>query len=116
MALTNEQRDRVREAAEAEGMDVSEALRLAEEIAGNEQPPANSGKDANEPPKLYQYHLPFMTAGEVRAFIRSLGVELGGSVPDEGLPSGQWLAKYGGQPGATTPAAEQAAPDMAPQE
>lgn len=120
MALTSEQKDRVRRLAEAEGYDIADALQLASLIAkgegGNDGDDDESGdvkKNATsgEPPKLFQYQLPFLRVGEVRAYLKMIGAPLGDEpMPEENLPSGIWLAKYGGAP-ATAEPSNPAAPD-----
>lgn len=108
MALSPEQEAKLRAAAQQRGVD-PDALVAA---AANVQPPsgAPAPSDAKSGPsadvKLFQYHLPFIRANELRAYL-----QLPADAPDGEMFCGEWLAKHGGilsgptaSPPAPTPA------------
>jgi len=66
---------------------------------GAEATPSGNG----EPPKIFQYHLPFMRVSEIRA-----AIGLTDSVPDDDMMSQEWLAKHGGgAPSQPQPSSDQ---------
>lgn len=92
MPLSAEEKKQLLEAAAQEGVDPEELVRVAEEMAagqavGDRAEPAA----AADPPKIFQYHLPFMKVSEIRS---SIG--LTASIGDDEMPAGEWLAKHGG--------------------
>jgi hypothetical protein len=100
--LTDEQRKRVREAAEAAGHDPDEAEKMADGMAGSDGGEAGASEEpakkspAADAPKLFQYHLPFITVAELRSAISGAFPDGLGSIADDGLPCGEWLEKHGG--------------------
>ncbi len=99
MPLNAKERDALRAEAERQGMDPDEFIagaEAADEVPDKKKPDGSAG--GGVPPaevKVYQYHLPFMTVNEVRAFI-GLPATAGGDVT-----TGEWLASHGGVVGAT---------------
>lgn len=98
--LTPEQKAALAQVAEREGVDPQELVSAAERIvaadAGGGQKPAPAtpgaeiGKSA--PPKLFMYHLPFVTVKEVRQ--RWLG--LTDSFAGDAAVASEWAADHGG--------------------
>ncbi len=82
MAITDTQRKRLEAIAKERGLDIDELVKQAEEIvaardpASGVKPSSDKPKPADvtpagttsepEQPKLFQYHLPFVTVNEVR--------------------------------------------------
>lgn len=104
MALTDEQRDALRAAAEQAGVDADALIGEAETLRDDEEPDA---EDDDEPTKdaaaggesgakahggrgYYAYEFPFLTVNEIRA---SLFLD---PVADGEDLSGEWLKKHGG--------------------
>lgn len=89
--------DALRAAARAEGYterEIEAILQAA--IDQNEPEGPEDNATPTEPPKLYQYHLPYLRVSELRLAIASAipgGLE---PLPDDDLPCGKWLAKHGG--------------------
>lgn len=112
--LTKLEEAALRKRAEEQGIDPEEYLAAARAVdaeasAGDKGGAAPKGAPgAAEPPKLFQYHLPFITVKELRE--KWLG--LTEKIDDEDLPCGEWLAKHGGAL-AGSPAAP---PDTSKQE
>lgn len=102
MPLSPEQREKISELAEKLGVEEKTLLTMAEELqretsdevaspaARDDRGPAEIA-ESSEPPKIFQYHLPFLTVAEIRA---SIGMT--GAVPDAGMLAGEWLARHGG--------------------
>jgi hypothetical protein len=97
MALSPEKRAQVQALAKEIGVDPDELIAEAEDLS-----PAPAEKEAEPSPtkdaapagevKIFAYHLPYLTTAEVR---KSIGFDPSG-VPEPNMPTGQWLAKYGG--------------------
>lgn len=111
MPLSEEQKAELRAQAEAAGIDPARAIAAAESIAeaesardapDDEKPKsakAGAAPPAEELPKLFMYHLPFVRVREVRQ--RWLG--LTEAFPGDDEVAAQWAAKM--QPTSGTPAA-----------
>ena len=95
MPLSQQQIDEVRKLAEALGVAPDELLKMAEQEQQAElekgQGNAPDGQQSAEPPKLFQYHLPFVRVREVRR------IWLGLDEPFEGDEevAAAWAAKFG---------------------
>ena len=100
MQLSPEQLTALRAAAEGEGVDPDALIKAAESELEDDGDKKPAGKDAPTEIKIFQYHLPFLRANELRAL---LGQPI--DVPDGELFCGEWLAKHGGSL-AGTPAAK----------
>ena len=116
MPLSEQDRADLTAAAEAEGFD---AERVKAIVAAADEPedesPAERGNAPVEPPKLYQYQLPALRLSEFRAYLKMIGIPLGDEpMPNENLPYGQWLAKYGGALSGAPAASDAGASPEAP--
>ncbi len=102
MPLSQEQKDHLTAEAEKRGLDPAKLIAAAEDHLAQavESQPKDSGgaKAAKESgatpdqPKLFQYHLPFVTVKEVRQ--HWLG--LTDSFPGDSEVASEWAAKHGG--------------------
>lgn len=102
MPLSKQQEEKVRAYAQANGLDeerlVQEASKVQDSDAGQvaqEGSTPNSGgppSSSTEKPKLFQYHLPFVTVKEVRQ--NWLG--LTDPFPGDNEVAAEWSAKYEG--------------------
>lgn len=92
--LSDEQKQRLREAAIREGVDPEALIAAAAEDPNddNEDKPSRDApaKATDGEVKIFAYHLPFLTVAEIR---KSIGL---GPIADDGMPSGAWLAKHAG--------------------
>ena len=109
MPLNEEQEAKVRAYAQKNGLDeeklVEEANKIqdsgAGQVAQEGSTPDNGGppSSSTEKPKLFQYHLPFVTVKEVRQ--NWLG--LTDSFPGDNEVAAEWAAKYESSAESTTP-------------
>lgn len=121
MAITPEQRTKLEALAKERGLDVDELLAQAEQIAAaraKASPPAAttppSPAAANTPtsvaapddaqPKLFQYHLPFVTVNEVRT--KWLGLDAWDAADGGDDNAAAFAAAQAGAPAPSPPANE----------
>ena len=94
MALTDEQREKLREIAVEQGYDPDEFVDAAEEPAGTDGDgpnPSGTKDGAPEPTKVFKWNSAVLTVRELRA---SMGFT--DRVADDGMFFGEWLVKHGG--------------------
>ena len=92
--LSPEQKTKIEAEAARRGLDPAELVRAAEQEQGSTETPPAGGPDK---PKLFQYHLPFVTVREVRKNWLGLEAPFAG---DSEVAS-EWAAKHGGGAGGT---------------
>lgn len=110
MQLDDQQRARLREVATREGIDPEELIAAAE--SEDDERPTSAGEEAAsgaapanvEPPKLFQYHLPFVRVREVRR----VWLGLTEAFPGDDEIASEWAAKFSGGQATVTPADEPA--------
>jgi hypothetical protein len=100
MPLDPQQREALERAARENGVDPADLIKAAEEeLAGAEPKPdgkpttkdARGGEPASsEPPKLFQYHLPFVRVREVR----KVWLKLDEPFPGDEEIAAEWAAKF----------------------
>lgn len=102
----------LRAEAEREGVEPDDLIAAAEEVEAEEDEPATEGdgkkrsaggKDG-ERPKLFQYHLPFLTVREVREFLGMTD-----PFPGDAKVAAEWALKYAPKSGAAP--ADEAPPE-----
>lgn len=103
MPLSPEQKDALTAEAKKRGIDPDKLIAAAEEHLANppasgEQKAAASTGGTPDQPKLFQYHLPFVTVGEVRR----VWLGLTDSFPGDNEVASDWAAKHGGSSGGPT--------------
>jgi len=109
VALTPEQVEKVRAAAEEAGVDPERLLAVAQREHGapekdksgpngTEGKPGGAGGAApKERQQLYQYHLPFVTVREVRDYLRSGGIVLDDAFAGDPRVAAAWAAETAGK-------------------
>lgn len=106
--LTEDQKNKLRTRAADVGVDPDALIAEAEKIgyvsnqAGNATPLPKSAPA--DPPKLFQYHLPFVTVREVR----QVWLGLTEAFPGDDRVAAEWAAEHGG---GSSPVAAPAPPD-----
>jgi hypothetical protein len=97
MALNAAQRAKLTAEARRRGIDPAKLIAAAEAQLEKQSTSSSSPESAqaSEMPKLFQYHLPFVTVGEVRR--RWLGLDESFAGDDE--VASDWAAKHGGGTG-----------------
>lgn len=101
MPLSPDQIAALRAAAAREGVDPDALVAAAEEHpaeSGAERKDTGAAPTATEPPKLFQYHLPFVLVRELRS--KWLGLDE--RIADDDMLCGEFAVKHGG---ATAPVA-----------
>lgn len=94
--LTQLEEAALRKRAEQQGIDPEEYLAAARAVeaeasAGEAGTAPPKGAATAEPPKVFQYSLPFLRANEYRELLGQKP-----DAPDGELFCGEWLAKHGG--------------------
>lgn len=90
MALSEAQRAKLEAEARSRGLDPAKLIEAAEKRAGKTAGPDAEPSGADEPPKLFQYHLPFVTVKEVRSKWLGLSAPFAG---DDEVAS-DWSARH----------------------
>lgn len=112
--LSPSQKAKIAALAKDLGVDEAELMKEAEDLAGEPADEADDAKEdaadpkddeggdepakPTEPPKVFQYHLPYLRVKEVRKLIGFTE-----AVEDDEMFTGPWLLKHGGQPGGAPP-------------
>lgn len=100
MPLSPEQVTALRAAAEREGVDPDALVAAAETGAsGADQKDTGASPTATEPPKLFQYHLPFVLVRELRS--KWLGLDE--RIADDEMLCAEFALKHGGAPAPSAP-------------
>lgn len=105
--MTPDQEKELRGQAEAEGLDADAVIAAAKRLEADAPPDAKAKDKAADPaaapeqPKLFQYHLPFVTVREVR----STWLGLTDPFPGDSEVAAVWAAKNGADGGGTPPPA-----------
>lgn len=97
MPLSQEQRAALERAAADNGVDPAALIEVADaELAARDAPPnadaAAIAAEQAEPPKLFQYHLPFVRVREVRR----VWLRLEEPFPGDDEIAAEWAAKFTG--------------------
>lgn len=94
--LSEKQKELLRAEADKRGIDPDKLIAAAEREAGRSQDStapkaANVSAERAEPPKLFQYHLPFVTVREVR----QVWLGLTDAFPGDNAIAAEWAAEHG---------------------
>lgn len=100
MALSDSERQALRDAAEDAGLDPAELIAVAEEV-GRPAAAADTEKDGGEhsqpiAERLLIGFLPFIRVRE----LRRIWLKLDEDFPDEDMPIADWMVKHGAKPAA----------------
>jgi hypothetical protein len=106
MPLDQQQREALERAARENGVDPADLIKAAEEEIAGAEPKSDGKPDAKgasgeqsagvEPPKLFQYHLPFVRVREVR----KVWLKLDEPFPGDDEIAAEWAAKFESAPPA----------------
>lgn len=106
--LTEDQKNKLRTRAADSGVDPDALIAEAEKITSASDQTGNAapspGSAPTDPPKLFQYHLPFVTVREVR----QVWLGLTEAFPGDNRVAAEWAAEHGG---GSSPVATPATPD-----